>query len=106
MSLVEFEVADRIATITLNRPERKNALNAEMIVRLAEAWKKVRDDDEVRVAVVTGSGGASRLARTWARCFPWHPARESPRTSGIGQFSMTDTWRTVPCCETSTRGSQ
>ncbi|MFI4894342.1 MAG: enoyl-CoA hydratase-related protein [Phycisphaerales bacterium JB058] len=70
MSLVKYEVTDGIATITLNRPERQNALNPEMIVRLAEAWTEVRDDNEVRVAVVTGSGGSFSSGADLATLFP------------------------------------
>lgn len=56
MALVDLTVENHIARITMNRAERKNALNPEMIVRLADAWEKVRDDDDVRVAVITGTG--------------------------------------------------
>ncbi len=47
---------DGIAVITLNRPEKRNALDAEHYQALSEAWIRVRDDDAVRVAVVTGAG--------------------------------------------------
>lgn len=56
MSILEYEVRDHIARITFNRPEMRNALNPEMIVRLAEAWANVRDDDDVRAAVISGKG--------------------------------------------------
>ncbi|MBW2498562.1 MAG: enoyl-CoA hydratase/isomerase family protein [Deltaproteobacteria bacterium] len=42
--------------VTFNRPERRNALSPETMVRLAEAWKDFRDDDEMRVAILTGAG--------------------------------------------------
>jgi enoyl-CoA hydratase/carnithine racemase len=47
---------DGIATITLNRPERRNALDLAMMNALEEAWLRVRTDDAVRVAVLTGTG--------------------------------------------------
>jgi E-phenylitaconyl-CoA hydratase len=53
---VDLELVDGIATITLNRPERLNAMDAEHYRLLSEAWVQVRDDPEVRVAIVTGSG--------------------------------------------------
>lgn len=56
MANVTYEVADHVATITLDRPETRNALNPEMVVRLADAWHQVRDDDTIRVAVLTGKG--------------------------------------------------
>lgn len=45
-----------IAVITINRPEKRNALDAEHYQALSEAWTRVRDDDAIRVAVVTGAG--------------------------------------------------
>ena len=53
---IEFDLHDHIATITINRPERRNALDAEHYAALSRAWQRVRDDDEVRVAIVTGAG--------------------------------------------------
>jgi enoyl-CoA hydratase len=53
---VLYEKADGIATITMNRPEVRNALNAEMLCRLADAWQDVSDDPAVRVAILTGAG--------------------------------------------------
>jgi len=51
-----FEKRDGIALITLNRPERRNAFSPETIIRLAEAWVDYRDDDDLRVAILTGAG--------------------------------------------------
>ena len=45
-----------VALVTLNRPEARNAISPEMLVRLADAWTAVRDDPDIRVAVVTGAG--------------------------------------------------
>jgi len=45
-----------IAVITLNRPDKRNALDAEHYEALSKAWERVRDDDDIRVAVVTGAG--------------------------------------------------
>lgn len=51
-----YEKRDGIAILTFNRPERRNALSPELIVRLAAAWKDFRDDDRLRVAILTGAG--------------------------------------------------
>ena len=51
-----FEKRDGIALITFNRPERRNAFSPESIIRLAEAWIAYRDDDSLRVAILTGVG--------------------------------------------------
>src|SRR5205809_935728 len=53
---VRYDARDRIATITLDRPEAMNALDPPMLFGLAEAWERAEDDDEVWVVVVTGAG--------------------------------------------------
>lgn len=58
MAVLDYVVQDHIARITLNRPEARNALNPELSVKLAQAWESVRDDPDVRVAVLTGTGSA------------------------------------------------
>ena len=50
---------DGIALITINRPERLNAMDAEHYKALSQAWCTVRDDPRVRVAIVTGAGERS-----------------------------------------------
>lgn len=55
---VVYEKKDHIAHVRINRPEAKNALDPETVVALAEAWVDFRDDDEMRVAIVTGTGDA------------------------------------------------
>jgi enoyl-CoA hydratase/carnithine racemase len=51
-----YDVRDRIATITMNRPERLNAWTPTMGHELYDAFQKASDDAEVRVIVVTGAG--------------------------------------------------
>jgi len=53
---VDFAIDDGVALITMNRPERMNALDAEHYRLLSEAWVRVRDDGDIRVAIVTGAG--------------------------------------------------
>ena len=53
-----LEREGHIITLTMNRPEVKNALNPEMLCRLADAWDLIEDDDEIRVAILTGAGSA------------------------------------------------
>jgi enoyl-CoA hydratase/carnithine racemase len=50
------EKRDGIAWLTMNRPERRNAISPEMLVRLRDAWRDFRDDSDTRVAVLTGAG--------------------------------------------------
>ncbi len=54
---VLYDVDGHIATVTFNRPEARNAVNPEVIVRLADAWDAIDGNDEVRVAILTGTGG-------------------------------------------------
>ena len=51
-----FDVADHVATITLNRPDRLNAFTATMAMELIAAFDVVDADDDVRAVVVTGAG--------------------------------------------------
>ncbi len=51
--------AEGIALITINRPERLNAMDAEHYKALSAAWCTVRDDPAIRVAIVTGAGERS-----------------------------------------------
>jgi enoyl-CoA hydratase/carnithine racemase len=53
-----YEVGDRVATITLNRPERMNAFTVRMCHELIAALDRADEDDEVRSVIVTGAGKA------------------------------------------------
>ncbi|GAN00014.1 enoyl-CoA hydratase [alpha proteobacterium U9-1i] len=55
---IRLDVADGVATITLNRPERMNAFNVRMMHELIEAFDRTDGDDEVRAVIVTGEGKA------------------------------------------------
>lgn len=52
------DLHDHTLVLTMNRPEARNALSAEMMRLLSHAWDRVNEDDQVRVAVLTGAGGA------------------------------------------------
>lgn len=53
-----YEVRDHVATITLNRPERLNALTFEVYRELTDTFAALRAEDEVRAVVITGAGRA------------------------------------------------
>ncbi|MDT5067818.1 MAG: hypothetical protein QOK02_3973 [Mycobacterium sp.] len=55
---IGYERRDRIAYITLNRPEAKNAVTPEMHEELCRIWSDFGDDDEADVAILTGTGDA------------------------------------------------
>jgi enoyl-CoA hydratase/carnithine racemase len=44
--------------VTMNRPEKRNALSGEMLAIMSGAWDRVNEDDSIRVAILTGAGGA------------------------------------------------
>ena len=54
--VVLTDVADHLATVTLNRPEKLNAMNLDLLDRLADALQRLADDADVRCVVLTGAG--------------------------------------------------
>lgn len=77
MALI-YEKKDKIAYITLNRPEAMNAMDPETYKELSEAWIDVRDDPDVWVAIITGawdkafSAGADLKKRSGRPIEAWH----------------------------------
>ena len=53
---VIYEKRDRIVIITLNRPEKLNAMNPEANEQLIESWIRFKDDPDAWVAILTGTG--------------------------------------------------
>src|SRR5262249_21349414 len=53
---VLYEKKGGIAFVTMKRPEVRNAINTEMLCRLADAWQDINDADGVRVAILSGAG--------------------------------------------------
>jgi len=94
---VRYAVKDGIATLTLHRPERLNAVNAAMLREIVVAFDAADGDDEVRAVIVTGAGQAfcagadlgeggktfDAVARGLSRSATAEPGR-SERTGGLG----------------------
>jgi len=57
-----FSVTDNIATVTINRPEKLNALNAETLKEIKSVFTLIKNDDKINVVVVTGSGNKAFVA--------------------------------------------
>ncbi|MDQ3312405.1 MAG: enoyl-CoA hydratase-related protein, partial [Actinomycetota bacterium] len=55
MSIVSSSIADGVATVTLNDPDRRNSLNAEMVAALVDVFDAIEHDDDVRAVVLTGA---------------------------------------------------
>jgi 3-hydroxypropionyl-coenzyme A dehydratase len=51
-----YDVSDGVATVTLNRPEQRNALSPQLLGELNDALRRARDDEEVGAVVLTGAG--------------------------------------------------
>ena len=62
MPKVLYEKRGEIAYITLNRPDKRNAIDTETDDLLREAWTTFRDDPEVRLAILTGTGDVAFCA--------------------------------------------
>ncbi|MBH0781510.1 crotonase/enoyl-CoA hydratase family protein [Nocardia bovistercoris] len=52
------EKRDHVLIVTMNRPEARNALSNEMLAIMRDAWDQVDGDPDIRVAILTGAGGA------------------------------------------------
>jgi enoyl-CoA hydratase/carnithine racemase len=53
---VLYEVADHVATVTLNRPDNRNSMTPDVLAGLADAVARLRSDTDLRCAIVTGRG--------------------------------------------------
>jgi len=80
-----FDVQDRIATITFNRPEAMNAMDGETYRELSQAWIEVRDNPDIWVAVVTGAG---------ERAFTAGADLKRGTTAGPGESQTWRFWQT------------
>ena len=81
MPVILYEVSEGIATITLNRPERMNALNPELQDAIQETMIRFRDDEAARVAILTGAGDRAFCAGADLRAF------DERAQSGAGTIS-------------------
>jgi E-phenylitaconyl-CoA hydratase len=71
---IDFRLDGGIAIVTINRPERLNAMDGEHYRALNECWTRVRDDNDIRVAIVTGQGEKSFSVGADLKSFVGHPA--------------------------------
>ena len=77
-----YEVKDKVAYITINRPEVMNAMDAEVYAELSKAWIDVRDNPDVWVAIITGAGEKAFTAGADLKSF-------IPRASEKADFWLT-----------------
>ena len=91
-SLVLYEVADRVATLTLNRPEKLNALTPELLAQLLAGLDRAQADEQVRVIRLRGAGRSfcagydlafsATAMRTVERGGTWDPVADYTLMSG------------------------
>lgn len=62
LETLQVEIADRVATLTVDRPEKRNALNGQVRAELIAALDRLEPDDDVRVVVLTGAGDRAFVA--------------------------------------------
>jgi len=70
---IDVAVEEGIALITINRPERMNAMDLEHYQGLSRAWMRVRDDPSIRVAIITGAGDRAFTAGADLKSFVTKP---------------------------------
>lgn len=108
---VNIAIDGKIATVTLDRPERMNAINPEMSRQLDEFWSRFDADDSLHVAIITGSGRAfcagrdlvrpdahndeiNRAARSAAQAGRSNQA-EAANATGLSSWGPDQTWKPV-----------
>lgn len=82
---LDFNIDDGIATVTINRPDKLNALNREVLDELAKAFKQLDADSEARAVILTGSGGKAFVAGADIRELRSLNEEEGRMTSQKGQ---------------------
>src|SRR5688500_12284184 len=58
LKTLEVSIADAVATVTLNRPDKRNAMNPTLHIEMTDLLEQLRYDDSVKVIVFTGAGKA------------------------------------------------
>jgi len=84
---VLFDLTEKVAVITLNRPAVRNAMNRELSQALMEALQRVRDEEGIRAAVITGAG------RTFSAGADLKERAQSGRAADASAASVIETSR-------------
>src|SRR3569832_1363702 len=71
---IDLDRDGAVAIITINRPERRNAMDAEHYAGLSRAWIEVRDSPAIRAAIITGAGDKAFRAGADLKSFTAAPA--------------------------------
>lgn len=92
--LIRYCVEDRIATITINRPEKRNAMTYAMLAEFLGAVERAGQDPEAQVVIVTGAGGAFCAGTDLADLAD----RPSEERGGEGRSGSGDPWWPLVRC--------
>ena len=90
MNNVLIQIDNGIATITVNRPDKLNALNKETIAELHDAFKAADEDTDVKVIVVTGAGEKAFVAGADIAEFADFSVAEGEKLASRGQAMLFD----------------
>ena len=78
---IKFQVEEDLGFITLNRPEKRNALSMNLMTEVIDLLKSIKKDSRIRVVIIKAEGAAFPPATTFRRC-----SREM--RSFTGRFSI------------------
>ena len=101
---VLFEKKERIAIITINRPDAMNSLDGETLEQLNKAWIDFRDDPDLWVAIVTGAGDKAfcaggdlkNLNRYYRSMTPIQRREKAEKEPGVGGITRNlDIWKPI-----------
>ena len=87
---IQLEVNEGIAYISIDRPKKLNALNRDTIQELHDAFAEVREDDEVQVVILTGTGEKAFVAGADISEFADFSAEEGKKLAAEGQQKLFD----------------
>lgn len=79
---IDVTVQDSVAEIVLNRPEALNAIDPDMREQLRRVWSRIHEDDDIRVAVLTGAGERAFCVGSDLKKTPPPPESYAQRTFG------------------------
>ena len=87
---IDFEIRDRTATITFNRPKALNALNRALLEEFAAALERVEESEYIHVLVLTGSGEKAFVAGADISEFADYSVEEGSQLAAEGQEKLFD----------------
>jgi enoyl-CoA hydratase/carnithine racemase len=97
---IEFDVADNVATITLNRPDQLNSFTETMCNEMQTAWRIVRDTDDIHVAVLCANGDRAFCTGIDIKAGAWWTEQNIWNQTDPGEYlgpRSNKVWKPVVC---------